>query len=89
MKGFIWGILNVSRKSFLFCYGFVVYFCFLLLLKNKGECLGTGCSGSHCNPSYVGGRDRKINVQGQPRHKTVMETISQKYKTSMMVVCTF
>jgi hypothetical protein len=30
IKGFIWGILNVSRKPFLFPHGFV-YFFFLLL----------------------------------------------------------
>jgi hypothetical protein len=75
MKGFIWGILNVSRKTFLFPCGFVVYFCFLLLLK---DCLGARCSGSPYNRSYLGGRDRKINVQGQPRLKTVTQTISQK-----------
>jgi hypothetical protein len=72
------GDTEVSRKAFLFPCGFVVYFCFLLLLKNKQECLGDRCSGSHYNPSYLGGRDRKINVQGQPRLKTVTQTISQK-----------
>jgi hypothetical protein len=31
---------------------------------------GWGDSGSHCNPSYSGGRDQKILVQSQPRENS-------------------
>jgi hypothetical protein len=32
----------------------------------KGECMGPGVMVPTCNPSYSGGKDRRISVQAQP-----------------------
>jgi hypothetical protein len=49
-------------------------------IKTRHQEFGSklGAGDSHCNPSYFGGRDQGIVVQGQPR-QIVLKTLSQRY----------
>jgi hypothetical protein len=61
--------------------------CFIILPKTNNKNAKPGLVPNACNPSYLGGGDRRIEIQGYARQKNETLTISKNKPGMVACAC--